>query len=99
MGGGDWNGCAEVNDASCQYNAYPCLGEGDTDLTKARYKYVAYTISRMYLTPPSSILTDEKGCGTNSVERNPSVLYHLVRLNGHYHEPSCGQYLKYDQSD
>ncbi|KAI4190623.1 MAG: hypothetical protein LQ348_003627 [Seirophora lacunosa] len=45
MGGGDWNGCAEVNDASCQYNAYPCLGEGDTDLTKARYKYVAYTIS------------------------------------------------------
>lgn len=47
MGGGDWNGCSEVGNANCQYNPYPCLGEGDTDLTKARYKYVAYTISRM----------------------------------------------------
>lgn len=47
MGGGEWNGCSEVGNANCQYNPYPCLGEGDTDLTKARYKYVAYTISRM----------------------------------------------------
>lgn len=48
MGGGGWNGCSEVRNANCQYNPDPCLGEGDTDLTKARYKYVAYTISRKY---------------------------------------------------
>lgn len=51
MGGGDWNGCSEVGNANCQYNPYPCLGEGDSALTKARYKYVAYTISRMYFHP------------------------------------------------
>ncbi|KAI4196946.1 MAG: hypothetical protein LQ346_003134 [Caloplaca aetnensis] len=48
MGGGGWNGCSEVRNANCQYNPDPCLGEGDTDLTKARYKYVAYTISQIH---------------------------------------------------
>ncbi len=52
MGGGAWNGCSEVRNANCQYNPDPCLGEGDTDLTKARYKYVSYTISRKYKMPP-----------------------------------------------
>ncbi|KAL8929518.1 MAG: hypothetical protein Q9208_001187 [Pyrenodesmia sp. 3 TL-2023] len=48
MGGGAWNGCSEIRNSNCQYNPYPCLGEGDTDLTKARYKYVAYTISQLH---------------------------------------------------
>ena len=54
-GSPDWNGCSEVGGSNCQYkpDSKPdfCFGGIDTRLSKARYNYVAYTISSMYLQP------------------------------------------------
>lgn len=47
MGGGDWNGCSDIGNMNCQYIPYPCLGSNDHPLLRARYKYVAYTITSM----------------------------------------------------
>ena len=46
--GGDWNGCSDVGSTNCQYSTEACFGGIDPPLLRARYKYVAYTISSMY---------------------------------------------------
>ena len=51
MGGGNWNGCSEMGDTDCHYHPYPCLGNNDDPLLRARYKYVAYTITSKSMSP------------------------------------------------
>ena len=48
MNGGNWNGCSDMGNTNCQYHPYPCLGNNDDPLLRARYKYVAYTITSKY---------------------------------------------------
>ncbi|KAL8784978.1 MAG: hypothetical protein Q9213_003639 [Squamulea squamosa] len=48
MGGGDWNSCSDMGNTGCQYHPYPCLGNNDDPLLRARYKYVAYTITNLH---------------------------------------------------
>ena len=45
MGDGNWNGCSDMGNTHCQYHPNPCLGNNDDPLLRARYKYVAYTIT------------------------------------------------------
>ncbi|KAL9627717.1 MAG: hypothetical protein Q9204_006377 [Flavoplaca sp. TL-2023a] len=47
-GGGNWNGCSDMGNTNCQYHPYPCLGISDDPLLRARYKYVAYTITNLH---------------------------------------------------
>lgn len=42
---GDWNACSDIGNTNCQYTPDACLGNDDSPLLRARYKYVAYTIS------------------------------------------------------
>ena len=45
--GGDWNGCSDIGSTNCQYSTEACFGGIDPPLLRARYNYVAYTISSM----------------------------------------------------
>lgn len=56
MRGGDWNGCSDAWSTNCQWSpdSCPSLGSSPASLLRARYKYVAYTISSMYRPLPST---------------------------------------------
>ncbi|KAL8672429.1 MAG: hypothetical protein Q9168_003107 [Polycauliona sp. 1 TL-2023] len=48
LSGGNWNGCSDMGNTNCQYHPYPCLGNNDDPLLRARYKYVAFTITNLH---------------------------------------------------
>ncbi|CAO1606011.1 hypothetical protein XANCAGTX0491_009510 [Xanthoria calcicola] len=48
LGDGSSNGCSDIGNTNCQYHPDPCLGNNDDPLLRARYKYVAYTITNLH---------------------------------------------------
>lgn len=57
MRGGDWNGCSDAWSTNCQWSpdACPFLGNSTASLSRARHKYVSYTISSMFRSLPLTI--------------------------------------------
>lgn len=92
MGVGDWNDCSYMGNTNCQYHPYPCLGNNDDPLLRARYKYVAYTI-----TSKCSYSFQMTRCDPGLTSyRSSSILLNLVCFDGWCNEPSRGQRFWHD---